>query len=294
MDDTDRLEIELLPKSLDKIDDKDLSNKHKKRKKSINVQGDSNSNFKEIESILLGSHLNNKELLHASNTKEIEPQSNKSYDKKSVGIPNSSQNEAQQQTISNIPQLLNFKPNTASTFNLKNEPALNGATANGKQAGKPIYLEGLSGEAVQQGFDQLNSKSLATNNSFTPCNQNEETDGSSTCKQATELIPHSRTTCCKTTKEVVVKTIPPETTTLRTVAMNIDELQMGTFGLTIVPLDFDKKKHPLSDPEFINFGNLGRYGVVDENNGTIISGQAAIDFLEFSQGRNQSENTDKN
>lgn len=114
----------------------------------------------------------------------------------------------------------------------------------------------------------------------------------STCKETSAPQPHMKTTCCRTSphRQFVVKTTF-ETTTIRPVAVKLDQLNINNFGLTVVPLEYSGKKKllPLSDPEFINLGNVGQFGIADELNATVISGQEALDLLEFARSNASEE-----
>lgn len=116
-----------------------------------------------------------------------------------------------------------------------------------------------------------------------------ETTEAITCRQTCPVQSHGKTICCKPRPKLpCVK--QTETTTLRPLVLENDEINMNNFALTIVPLDMPKqKKLPQTDPEFINLGNLGEFGVGDEANGTILTGQEALDLLDFARRSNASE-----
>lgn len=116
-----------------------------------------------------------------------------------------------------------------------------------------------------------------------------ETTEAITCRQTCPVQSHEKTICCKPRPKLPCAK-QTETTTLRPLVLENDEINMNNFALTIVPLDMPKqKKLPQTDPEFINLGNLGEFGVGDEANGTIITGQEALDLLDFARRSNISE-----
>lgn len=116
-----------------------------------------------------------------------------------------------------------------------------------------------------------------------------ETTEAITCRQTCPVQSHGKTLCCKPRPKLPCAK-QTETTTLRPLVLENDEINMNNFALTIVPLDLPKqKKLPQTDPEFINLGNLGEFGVGDEANGTIITGQEALDLLDFARKSNISE-----
>lgn len=116
-----------------------------------------------------------------------------------------------------------------------------------------------------------------------------ETTEAITCRQTCPVQSHGKTLCCKPRPKLPCAK-QTETTTLRPLVLENDEINMNNFALTIVPLDLPKqKKLPQTDPEFINLGNLGEFGVGDEANGTIITGQEALDLLDFARRSNISE-----
>ncbi|XP_046688559.1 uncharacterized protein LOC124374370 isoform X2 [Homalodisca vitripennis] len=171
--------------------------------------------------------------------------------------------------------------------------ALNAAANNMKHSAESKQSdEGDSSGNSEEANEECETTELTSEDSSCPTAPPDyDTTTGLTCKNTCPVQAHRKTTCCKT--------LPPkqhgslkssEGTTMRPIVVNVDELNMDHFALTVVPLDnYNKKKLPQSDPEFINLGNIGQFGVGNEDNSTIITGQEALDFLEFARSNASEE-----
>uniref|UniRef100_A0A1B6M4F3 Peptidase M12B domain-containing protein n=1 Tax=Graphocephala atropunctata TaxID=36148 RepID=A0A1B6M4F3_9HEMI len=148
------------------------------------------------------------------------------------------------------------------------------------------------GESSESGGDtpELCEESESSTEPSCPTVPQETEPTRTTCKNTCAAQPHKKTTCCRTPPHGIEIPKATDMTTMRPVQVNVDELNMNEFALTVVPLDSsNKKKLPQSDPEFINLGNIGQYSVGDQANSTILSGQEALDFLEFARSNASEE-----
>lgn len=254
---------------------KDHTVKHKKQKKS--VDGNTDSSFKEIVNILHNPQSNADFLQKGIET--LYQNNNKAYNINSLEAPNSSENDAQKLAIPHKQELINYNQSPLSKLMSKSGFASNnGKNVVAQDSGRKVPDE-LCTSVTKSCADETTSSAPGN------CMEEEETTTMTTCKITSDAVPHNITTCCRTVI-TLVKFTTIETTTLRPVSTKMDEM---TFDLTVVPLELERRTQPISDPEFFNFGSMGLYHLVDEKNGTVLSGQAAIDFLKYSAGKNMSQ-----
>lgn len=246
------------------------------KKKPVKVQPNKVANVRNAPSKVKSSKiLESKESMQSDKIKAT------SLKDKEVDAINTDEKGESKNQLKNDESLLSpEKGSQVAKLNTKDDDTSNMKNSDGKQAD-----DGL--EDSDSG-SQCGTKAPSCQTSET-CET--EPSSVSTCRQTCPVQPHCKTTCCRTTmKSYRGRTRPPDTTTLRPLVVKMDELNMNNFGLTVVPLDLPgKKRLPQTDPEFINLGAIGQFGVADEDNATVLQGQEALDFLEFARSNASEE-----
>lgn len=279
-----------------KEDGEQKSHSSKNQKKSIKSQTSKIVNSKEVESKSKPEESNKEPsqdedskkdvpvLLSQKETGDIESDVSKSDENKES---NKLQKKVEDTPISSDKgrQIAKLKP--------KSDAAMNGEAQKIKrlEVSKQTGDESCEEIKVDENVDISSSAACETTTVAATCpTLAPDTTEPTTCRQTCPNHPHRKTTCCKTPpREYGTKA--PEPTTMRPAPVKLDEVNLNNLALTVVPLDLpgNKKKLPQTDPEFINLGNLGQFSVGDESNATILSGQQALDFLEYSRSNASEE-----
>lgn len=274
-------ESKLLPDKIDDIYENKINNNINQKKgaksqdtKITNVKGALNK-YKSKQTDKDTDHFDSKKKTDTLKNKVIDPQ-------KSPGVSydNADEKEKQHLMVEEMPMATESLKQIAK---LKSLSAFEGASDKINQA-----------DFSKQGWDSdLDSNcgpsSTESSSSGGQCDSttSEVTNATITCKTISEILPHEKTTCCKTFPHTFTYSQTQETTTLLPISSFRDDLDKN-FALTVVPMDPEKNTHPQSDQEYMFLGNIGMFHMLDEGNGTIISGQQAIDFLENAR-RNATE-----
>lgn len=288
-------EVELIsePDGSDKQDGGHKSGVNKNQKKSIKSQTSKITNLKEAESIKPKADESDKELSQEEDNKNV-----LSVNQRETGEIGSDVSKVDDNKESNK---LNMKEEDVpmspdkgrqiAKIKSKSDAAMNGETQKTKRLESSKQTSDDSCDEIKVDENVENSPACESTTAIVTCpTLPPDTTEPTTCRQTCPNHPHRKTTCCKTPPRDF-HTKPPETTTMRPVPIKLDEVNLNNLALTVVPLDMpgNKKKLPQTDPEFINLGNLGQFGVGDDSNATILTGQDALDFLEFARSNASEE-----
>lgn len=266
---------------------------NKNQKKSIKSQISKIANSKEAESIKSKPDESDKEVSQSEDTKNVVSVNQRETSEIESDVSKTDENKASNKlhTKEEDAPISPDKGRQIAKLKSKSDAAMNGEAQKTKrlESSKQTADESCDEIKVDENVD--NSPACESTTAVVTCpTLPPDTTEPTTCRQTCPNHPHRKTTCCKTPPRDF-HTKPPETTTMRPVPIKLDEVNLNNLALTVVPLDLpgNKKKLPQTDPEFINLGNLGQFGVGDDANATILTGQDALDFLEFARSNASEE-----